>query len=152
MPAETWQHRRAVLKFFAPPGPAGGILICAPTSGVINSPTRCLCSCSLSGSAAEEGIGPVRLHQLDQEDGTLHNASLQQFHNGILIGPRRLSGGAPRQSSLCLLLFLVLFPAIAWLSVFPACLQRPVGLFLSLILTFLDSQKPPALHQPLHSA
>lgn len=113
MPVETWQHRGAVLKLFGPPGPTGGILICAPTSGIINSPTRCLCSCSLSGSAAEEGIGRVQLDQLDQEDGTLDTASLQQFHNGILIGPRRLSGGTPRQSSLCLLLFLLLFPAIA---------------------------------------
>lgn len=88
-------------------------------------------------------MGPARLPQLDQEDGTLDNASLQQFHNGMLIGPRRQSGGTPRQSFLCLLLFLALSLAIASLSASPVLPHLLKCLFLPLFLSFLEPQSLP---------
>lgn len=82
-PAERWHQRRAALTLPGPPGLEGRILICAPAFGVINFTHTLPFFCLLSGSAAEGGIGngvcgsaPVRLHQSDQEHGTLDNASL----------------------------------------------------------------------------
>lgn len=73
----------------------------------------------------EKVSGPERLHTSDQEYSALNDASLQQFHNGILIGPRRHSSGTWCQSFLFLALSFCGCPSCHTFTGFPLSLSAP---------------------------